>query len=117
MARVANSAPVTVGAITAQWPLIQWTTSPFGTPPNTIIQTAVSTGARGSAIFTSSNSTKYRHLGVVRSDFLVTHLTLVIITSITAASSARSSAQPLPTGLLFHEFRWQTWYDKFLTAV
>src|SRR6516165_4334236 len=70
MARVANSAPVTVGAITAQWPLIQWTTSPFGTPPNTIIQTAVSTGARGSAIFTSSNSPKYRHLGVVQPDFL-----------------------------------------------
>src|SRR5215471_19875773 len=85
MARVANSAPVTVGAITAQWPLIQWTTSPFGTPPNTIIQTAVSTGARGSAIFTSSNSPKYRHFGVVQPDFLVTHLTLVIITSITAA--------------------------------
>jgi len=63
-ARVANSTPVTVGAITAQWPLIQWTTSPSGTRPNTIIQTAVSTGARGSAVFTSSNSPKYHHFGV-----------------------------------------------------
>src|SRR6186997_715493 len=66
MAQVANSAPVTVGVITAQWPLIQWTIAPSGTPPNTTIQTAVSTGARGSAIFTSSNSPKYRHSGVVR---------------------------------------------------
>src|SRR5262245_64459351 len=65
MAQVANSTPATGGAITAQWPLIRWTTAPSGTPPNTIVQTAVSTGARGSAIFTSSNSSKCRHLGVM----------------------------------------------------
>ena len=36
------------------------------------IKTAVSTGARGSAIFTSNNSPEHRHFGVVRPDFLVT---------------------------------------------
>src|SRR6516225_5081555 len=66
MARVANWVPATAGGITAQWPLIQWMTAPFGTPPNTLTRTAVSTGARGSAIFTSSNSPQHRHFGVVR---------------------------------------------------
>src|SRR5436190_23798197 len=78
MAQVANSTPVTVGAITAQWPLIRWTTSPSGIPPNTTIQTAVSTGARASATFTSSNSPNYRHLGVVQPDFLMAPLHLLL---------------------------------------